>query len=310
MQTLIIDHRNTRLEYDNQCLVVRQPDKPPRTIPLRHLDKIVCLHNADVTTSLLGQLWKRGIDFITLNSRYADCSFGLYANQQQQLERRCHQYQWQQDPDNCLVLARILCSHRIRSTMRLLPAEADATLRQQLIQTLARMGQTRSLDTLRDLEGDPQRFMFANWRNQLPASLGFEKRQRRPPKDPVNSLLSLTSSLLIQDAIRECMLAGLDPYLGFYHRTVSGRHSLACDLIEPLRPYLEQWVMQLFIRKQMDLRHFTGRGSDAPCFLGKAGREIYYPLLQQELPTWQRQLRATARWLARRIETANLETAA
>lgn len=304
MHTLILDHRNIRLEYDNKCLIIRQDDTKPRSIPLQHLSKIVCLHNVDLTTSLLGQLWKRGIDFVTLNSRHADCSFGLYANQQQQVERRCRQYAWQQHESTALALARTLCEHRIRLNLRLLKTDTPSPLlQQQLEQALTRIPEATNLASLRGLEGAAQRLMFAHWRTQLPVSLGFERRQRRPPKDPVNSLLSLTSSLLLQDAVRECTAAGLDPYLGFYHRTVSGRHSLACDLLETLRPKLEQWVMQLFINKQFDRRYFTGlEQPDSPCFLGKAGRELYYPLLQKMLPTWQRQLRATARWLCQHID--------
>lgn len=304
MNTLILDQRNIQLEYDNKCLIIRQASTKPRSIPLQHLSKIVCLHNASLTTSLLGQLWKRGIDFVTLNSRHADCSFGLYANQQQQVERRCRQYAWQQNESTALLLARTLCEHRIRLNLRLLQASIPSTsLQQQLQQALSRLASATCLASLRGIEGAAQRLMFAHWRAQLPLSLGFEKRQRRPPKDPVNSLLSLTSSLLLQDAIRECTAVGLDPYLGFYHRTVSGRHSLACDLLETLRPKLEQWVMQLFINQQFDRRHFTSVNKpNAACYLGKAGRELYYPLLQQTLPSWQLQLRATARWLCRQLD--------
>lgn len=304
MSTLILDRRNIQLEYDNQCLVIRQPDNPPRTVPLMHLQKVICQHNVQLTTSLLGQLWKRGIDFITLNDRHTDCSFGLYANKQQQVERRCRQYLWQQDEQKALQLARTLCAHRLRNNLRLLADNNHTTLKQQLHRALQRTEHAISLQTLLGIEGAAQRLMFAHWRAKLPSQLGFEKRQRRPPKDPVNSLLSLTSSLVLQEAIRQCTVAGLDPDLGFYHRIASGRPSLACDLMEPLRPFFEHWVMHLFIDGHFDSRHFTGQNSaQAPCYLGKAGRQAFYPLFYQASIAWQRQLKATTRWICQHLDS-------
>ncbi|NLY16891.1 MAG: CRISPR-associated endonuclease Cas1 [Gammaproteobacteria bacterium] len=304
MSTLILDRRNISLEYDNQCLVVRQPEQTPRTVPLKHLNKIVCLHSVQITTSLLGQLWKRKIDFVNLNNRHADCSFGLYPNRQQQVRRRCQQYAWQQDQSTALPLARTLCSHRLRNNLRLLPDNGELTLREYLHTAVSRLAEATSLQEMLGIEGAAQRQMFAHWREQLPTKLGFNQRQRRPPKDPVNSLLSLTSSLVLQEAIRQCTAAGLDPDLGFYHRIASGRPSLACDLMEPLRPFFEHWVMHLFIDGKFDCRHFTGQNSaQAPCYLGKAGREAFYPLFHQASTAWQRQLKATARWTCQHLDS-------
>lgn len=303
MNTLILDRRNLQLEYENQCLVVRQPDTRPRTIPLQHIRRILCLHNVQLTTSLLGQLWKRGIDFVTLNSRHSECSFGLHPNQQQQIERRCRQYQWQQNNQHSLHLARILCAHRLRNNLRTLSPNTNSPLHQQLQHALLRIEQADSLQTLLGIEGAAQRLVFAHWRTLIPKQLGFSRRQRRPPPDPVNALLSLTSTIVMQESIRQCTAAGLAPYLGFYHRSLSGRHSLACDLMEPVRPFIEQWVMHLFIDKQFDLRHFTRPDTPgSPCMLGKTGRERFYPLLQANISTWQRQLQATARWVCRHLD--------
>lgn len=301
MHTLIFDRHNISLEYENQCIIIRQADAPPRSLPLSHVSKIMCLHSVQLTTSLLGQLWQRGIDFITLNNRYSERSFALYPNQQQQVKRRCLQYAWQQDEDLCLPIAKALCQHRLVCNLRLLKATLTDNLHTVLKEGHTAMAQCNSLNALRGIEGATQRQIFEYWRQRLPVELGFNKRVRRPPTDPVNAVLSLAYTILLQEGIRQCTAAGLDSQLGVYHRTTSGRHSLACDLIEPLRPACEQWVMQCFINKTLDLRHFTA-STNKPCLLGKRGREIFYQAINPELIVWQRQLKATARWLSRTVD--------
>ena len=309
---LMFDRRHIELDYDNQCLVVREPPHGVRTLPLRYIRRIVCVHGVTLTSSLLGQLWRRGIDFIALNPHDSENSFGLYPDQQQQVQRRCQQYQWQQSQgpqgnEHSLSIARTLCRHRLQQQLRYLtqqPAADDVSaLMQQLASLQANMAEAAHRDTLRGLEGTAQRLMFQYWRGCLPAHFGFEKRQRRPPPDPVNALLSLTYTIAMQEAIRQCKAVGLDSQLGFYHRVTHGRHSLACDLMEVARPQCEQWVVELLSQGIINQRHFSvpkqrGQG----CRLGKAGRALYYQHLASAMPTWQTQLAAAARWVARKVD--------
>jgi CRISP-associated protein Cas1 len=300
MHTLIFDRHNINLEYENNCIIIRQPEQPPRTLPLTQIQTIICLHSVVLTTSLLGQLWQRGIDFITLNSRYSERSFALHPNQQRQVERRCRQYQWQQHEHQCLPLARQLCQHRLQTNIRLHPDIPDLTQRLHTLKN--RMSNSHSLSELRGVEGTAQRLIFEHWRQQLPPSLGFCERNRRPPADPVNALLSLTYTLAQQEAIRQCTAAGLDPQLGFYHRTAYGRHSLACDLMESVRPYCEQWVFRQFIQGHFNRTHFTQPSAANPaCLLGKRGRERYYQAIAEQRPHWRQHLQASARWLTRQL---------
>jgi len=90
------------------------------------------------------------------------------------------------------------------------------------------------------LEGTAARIYFARFADLLAAgaeqpSFAFEKRHRRPPTDPVNALLSFFYALLIKDVTVAALAAGLDPYVGFYHRPRFGRPALALDLAEEFR---------------------------------------------------------------------------
>src|SRR5258708_37547593 len=69
-------------------------------------------------------------------------------------------------------------------------------------------------------------------------SFDFEGRNRRPPRDPVNALLSLAYSMLAKDLTIACYAVGFDPYMGFYHQLRHGRAALAVDLMEPFRPLI------------------------------------------------------------------------
>ena len=111
---------------------------------------------------------------------------------------------------------------------------------------------TRSegFDQLRGVEGSLQRMAFDYWKQSIPKEFSFTKRIRRPPPDPVNALLSLTYTLVFHEAVRQCKRFGLDPALGFYHRASFGRASLACDLMEPSRPIVEGFVVQLLQDKK------------------------------------------------------------
>ena len=95
-------------------------------------------------------------------------------------------------------------------------------------------------------------------------------RNRRPPRDPVNACLSLAYTLLHFEAVRMAHAAGLDPLLGFYHRPAFGRESLACDLIEPLRPAVDEWIWQQFSPGPLRPEHFSP--DKGACLLGKTGR--------------------------------------
>lgn len=314
MSTLVIEKHDITLEYVTDCLVIRQPDAPVRTVPLSRLNKVICMHNVQLSTQLIGQLQHRGIDFIVLNNRYVNHSFALYANTHQYALRRCQQYAWQLEPSQRLLIAKIFCAHKFRVSLRLAQAGAEHRLQAQLGMALESLAKVSQEEQLRGLEGSVQRGLFLYWRQQLDPAWGFEQRIRRPPPDPINALLSFAYTVVHQEAVRQCKKYGLDPDLGFYHRLAYGRQSLACDLMEPLRPKVEQWLVKVLAKGELNRRHFSKNRTDG-CFLGKEGRLLFYPLFDQQLPQFTRQLAAHARWLVNYLKqpdqtATNLEVVA
>ena len=310
-QTLIIDQHHCSLEYDNGCLLLRSPDKPVRKLPLRYLDKVVCLHHTDLQTQALAQMRYAGVNFVYLNARNSDLSFALQAEHQAQCLRRCAQYEISMHHSAvALQLAQHWVRYKITCSRRALQASEQYELRsspaslQALLNHLLQLQQHITAQTpwptLRGIEGLAQRQIFAHWCQQLPPQLGFTQRLRRPPPDPVNAILSLSYTMAMHEAIRQCLHSGLDPWLGFYHRPAHGRQSLASDLMEPLRAHIESWVVGVFQTGQLSLREFS-HGPNG-CLLGKQGRKTYYEQWYTQAPQWAQQLNHLARRLARGID--------
>lgn len=301
MSTLVIEKHNISLEYVTDCLLVRQPDAPSRTFPLSRITKVICMHNVQLTTQLLGQLYQRGIDFIVLNNRYVKHSFALYADTHQYALRRCQQYAWQLEVDSRLELAKAFCLHKFRISMRIIAQGPEHRLQAQIAMACESLQSCNSEEQLRGLEGSVQKGLFNYWRQQLDPAWGFEQRIRRPPPDPVNALLSFAYTMVHQEAIRQCKKYGLDPDLGFYHRLAYSRQSLACDLMESLRPKIEWWLVTLLNKGDINRRHFSKKRTEG-CFLGKEGRLIFYPLFDQQLPAFRRMLAANSSWLVKQLQ--------
>lgn len=159
---------------------------------------------------------------------------------------RREQFRRADDEPFCVLVARDLVTTKIRNQRTLLqrnhlepPARAL-----ELLKRLARAAQgAGSLEALLGIEGSAARVYFEQFAGMIKTDedeprpvFEFEHRNRRPPRDPVNAMLSLAYALLTRDLTTVCHAVGLDPYLGFYHQPRFGRPALALDLMEGFRP--------------------------------------------------------------------------
>lgn len=159
----------------------------------------------------------------------------------------------------------------------------------------------QSLEQLRGLEGASAKIVFYVMSLIAPAWAKFQGRNRRPPKDPINVLLSLSYSLIYAECTRALTAHALDPMLGFYHEPVHGRYSLACDLTERIRCDIEKWIMQLLFNEQLRPVHFAS-SEQYPCVLNKEGRAIFYPLWERRFQVWKKYIRMNASQWAKTID--------
>lgn len=168
------------------------------------------------------------------------------------IELRRRQFQAASNQKLCLYLARAFVSGKIRNSRTLLRRNGR-DLKDNVIHRLAenrrKAERAESLNELLGMEGLAAREYFANFTRMIKTSdasrttFDFESRNRRPPRDPINALLSFLYSMLSKDLTVTLIRIGFDPYLGFFHQPRYGRPALALDLIEEFRPLIADSVV-------------------------------------------------------------------
>ncbi len=227
--------------------------------------------------------------------------------------RRVGQYRRYEDAAWRRAWSERLVSGKLKGQMRLLRRGLGQRpdLRYPLTEALERVEHALDriqaerplpVSSLLGIEGAAASAYFKGLARLLPESLGFTGRNRRPPRDPANAVLSLGYTLLHFEAVRACHAAGLDPMIGFFHELDFGRESLACDLIEPLRPRVDAWAWEQFRHKALRAEDFVREG-DA-CLLGKSGRHRFYSEFETLARPLRRLLRRVAARLARSLAEA------
>lgn len=308
MTTLYLDRRDVQLELQPGRLRIRPPDEAPRDVPLALLERVVIHSRAVLDSAVLGALAEAGVAVLVLSPRRHQRMAIVLGRSHNDLAIRLAQTERLRDGDWCLQWSRRLVRAKLRAQIRFnrqaLAGRPDA--RRTLHHThatlegiCARLDDARDIASLRGMEGAAAVAHFQALGAVLPPALGFHGRNRRPPRDPANAVLSLAYTLLHFEAVRAAHAAGLDPYIGFYHRPSFARASLASDLIEPLRPWLDYHLWRLFAERILRPEHFA-IDRDA-CLLSKAGRAHFYPHHELLIRPARRALRRRARGLARTL---------
>lgn len=308
MGTVIIDQRGTQLQYDHGAMTVRAPEQAPRHVPLRLMDRLVITAAIQLDSNLLTYLAENNIGVVVMPGRGARRSAVLYGHTHGNTARRLAQYQAVSDPQRSLPWARRFVILRICGGLRLLhhALQLRPDLRHPLTQGITHLQSARTqaraankLNTLRGIEGAAAAAYFSAYQSLFAESLQFHDRNRRPPRDPVNAVLSLGYTLVHADAIRAIITAGLDPMLGFLHEPTYNRESLACDFVELARPHVERVVWRLFAEGVLDADAFSD--DNGACRLHKAGRERFYIAFESRAAIHRRAFRGAARVLARAL---------
>lgn len=313
MSSLYLDRKNLGIKLDGQALALYEDGERKGSVPLHLLDRVVLRGNVQLESRVLGALSERNIGLLVLSGRNTDATAMLAARAHSDSTRRLGQYRVSMDDGLRTPLARWLVLVKVRAQQRLLKdaLTGRADLRHPLTtasETLnGIIGQLRedqfalSLASLRGFEGAAAAAYFSGFTRLFAPALNFTGRNKRPPPDPVNACLSLGYTLLHYDAVRACHIVGLDSMLGFYHDVNFGRESLACDLMEPLRPLLDRWVWQMFRERQLRAEHFSD--DNGRCQMNKAGRQCFYAFYESQAGSARRLLRRYGHALAKRYQS-------
>ena len=319
MTTLYIDRKDIELNVSNGAIEVREPTGRRSTVPLARLERVVLRGRAKVSTSTLGAITDAGAGVLVLSGRQNRHLATCVGRPHNDVLRRLGQFDAYQDSNARNQWALVLISAKINAQRRLLEKALNARpdKRRKLTRAIAQLDALHArtvqeaarldIPSLRGIEGAAAAAYFKGFAVLFPPSLGFDRRNRRPPRDPVNACLSLGYTLLHFEAALACHAAGLDPLLGLYHEPAYGRESLAADVVEPFRPHVDEWVWALFRNRVLTKEAF--REVKGGILLGKAGRRHFYckfnplgcalrRLLRQQLARSARELEQRGRGLA------------
>jgi CRISPR-associated protein Cas1 len=244
---LHVQKQGARIGLAADCLVVHVQNQKDAEVPLAQTSQ-VCLHgNVQISTQAVRDLLYRHIPILFFSSGGWYCGRTVTSDSKSASLRLA---QYAANPLLVQRLARGVVAAKIKNCRTMLRRNAELPADNRALQdldTLAARCDDNGLDVaeLLGLEGAAAAIYFANLGAMLrkPMSFSFEHRNRRPPRDPVNALLSFAYALLVKDFSIALQVVGLDPLIGFYHRPHHNRPSLALDLMEEFRPIIADSVV-------------------------------------------------------------------
>lgn len=264
MATIVIHTQGTVVEARSQHLDILTPDGARRELPLTSVDRVHCYGKVQVTTRAVHLLAEQGRDLVWF-SRRGRLRARLSLNPAFGIELRRAQYRLADNPARALVAARKILEAKLHNQRAVLvrlwrerPELRDEALLERFDELLLGLGKAEAPASLLGLEGTAARLYFTAWAAPMVATFPWNGRNRRPPRDPLNVLLSFLYTLLTNEAHAQIEALGLDPWLGVLHGIRPGRPALALDLIEPLRPLIvDRLIIDLVVHRRIRPEHFT-----------------------------------------------------
>jgi len=314
---LYVQQPGARVAKDGDCLKVMDRDTMLAEARLVEISHLVLFGAVQVSTQVVQELCRREIPISYLSS--GGWFYGMTTSlMHKNVELRRRQYAAATNPAFCLRLAARLVQAKIancRTILRRNHSAAPETVLQDLKRDHVHAAQAQSLEELLGIEGTAARRYFSEFRGMLKtdgASLDFDfdGRNRRPPKDPVNALLSLAYAMLAREWTVTLHAVGLDPYLGFYHQPRYGRPALALDMMEEFRPLIADSAVltavnngevrsEDFIRRMGSVAlTVEGRRRFIETYERRMGQEITHPVFGYQV-SYRRILEVQARLLGR-----------
>lgn len=310
LNTLYVTVQNAWVAKEGEQVVVKVDREEKLRLPMHTLSGIVCFGAVTVSPFLMELAAERGvcISFLKESGRFMARVEGPVKGN---VLLRREQYRRADDPDASAAVARAVTIGKLANSRAVLQRglrdHADVVCADRLriaIDGIARVARrlerVATVDEVRGREGEAASLYFNAFDDLIVAQKGafrFTVRSRRPPLDPVNTMLSFVYTLLVHDVRSALETVGLDPAVGFLHRDRPGRPSLALDLMEEMRPLLaDRLVLSLINRQQVKANGFrptesggclmedTTRKEVLVAWQKRKQEEIEHPWLKEKMP--------------------------
>jgi len=288
LNVLYVTTPDSYLSLDGENIVILAEGNEKFRVPIHNLESIVCFGYMGASPALMGFCANKGVglSFLTPHGKFlARVNGSVYGN----VLLRKKQYRVSDNEAeslpiaiNCitgkLVNTRVVIERALRDHGQNLDVikieEASAYIRS----SINRLQNCKTLDEVRGIEGDCAKTYFSIFDElilQQKDSFFMHDRNRRPPTDNLNALLSFLYTLLAHDIQSALETVGLDPYVGFLHRDRPGRASLALDIMEEFRAYIvDRLALSLINRKQITSNGFTRKESGGVIMDAETKKEV------------------------------------
>lgn len=322
---LYIQSPRAYVRKDGGRLIIEEKKEKVAEARFGETSQVVLYGSAVLTTPALHECLRREIPVTYLS--YGGWFIGhTVSTGHKNVETRTHQYRASFNAETCLRLSRRLVAGKIANCRTLLRRNwrgdngaedrAPAELLTALQGDLKHAVRADSLDTLLGFEGAAAARYYRYFAGMLKAvvapamNFDFSCRNRRPPKDPINAMLSFAYAMLTREWTVTLAAVGLDPYRGFYHQPRFGRPSLALDMMEPFRPLIADSAVLMAVNngevQPKDFIHAAGscnlsangRRRFIAAFERRMGQEVTHPIFRYCI-SYRRLLEVQARLLIR-----------
>lgn len=307
LNTLYVTTPESYLSKDGENIVVSVKQQEVFRISVLNVESIVTFGYMGASPGLMKLCADKGIGltFLSPSGRFVSRIQGQVRGN---VLLRKAQYMLADNEDVSTELAKVFIAGKIQNYRNILRRfERDYGHNEEVETAISKMDWAKqkvlraaSKELVRGLEGDAASCYFGVMHNLIinqKEGFPFNGRNRRPPKDAVNAMLSLAYTLLTNDITSALETVGLDPYVGFLHTLRPGRASLALDMVEELRAYLgDRFVISLINRKQITSTDFLYQGEKG-VVLTEKGRKVFlsawqarkketvtHPFLQEKIP--------------------------
>ena len=249
---LYVQSAGARVGKRGAELVVHLRDGTEEITQIGNTSHVALFGAVQISTQTLQELCALGITVSYLSS--GGWLYGITRGMDHKhVELRRLQFAAAADPARCLALAKRFVSVKIRNCRTLVRRNA-VSVAEHVIERLRELvdtaGNASNLGSLLGIEGTSARLYFEAYSSMLRPpgkpdrwAFDFDGRNRRPPRDPINALLSFGYAMLARDVAVTLIAVGFDPYMGFYHQPRYGRPALALDVMEEFRPLVVDSVV-------------------------------------------------------------------
>lgn len=293
LKTLYLTGHGTSLAKKQECFIVKKEGEILKQIPAIHVDQILLLGYIQLTTQIMHYCLKKGIAIYFLSSS-GHYQGALDNHDTHPIHLHKEQYKKAENNQYCLQLSQQIIKGKLNNSKLYLKRLARSQTQyadqlQQAVQALSRyiaqIETTENLDQLRGIEGIAARTYFQTLTLIVEAKWNFTGRNKMPPTDPINALLSYGYTLLFHNTYSFIKAAGLNPHIGFLHTPRRGHPALASDLMEEFRALIiDAVVFNLVLNNKLSPQDFQQKEGMA-CFLSDSARKLLIQSIETKFNT-------------------------